>query len=123
MYSSLSLLYIYIYYVYIMYIYIYIHYQELPERGLHGLRGLRGQLGRRSATPSNPQTLKPLNPKPLNPKPLNPKPIDFGSILGGLRGVGGHRGLVDLHPVSITRFPLRRFSPGAGLLRNPFVHR
>ena len=27
------------------------------------------------------------------------------------------------HPVSITRFPLRRFSPGAGLLRNPFVHR
>ena len=25
-----------------------------------------------------------------------------------------------LHPVSITRFPLRRFSPGAGLLRNPF---
>ena len=28
-----------------------------------------------------------------------------------------------VHPVSITRFPLRRFSPGAGLLRNPFVHR
>ena len=28
-----------------------------------------------------------------------------------------------LHPVSITRFPLRRFSPGAGLLRNPFFHR
>ena len=27
-----------------------------------------------------------------------------------------------LHPVSITRFPLTRFSPGAGLLRNPFVH-
>ena len=26
-----------------------------------------------------------------------------------------------LHPVSITRFPLRRLSPGAGLLRNPFV--
>ena len=26
-----------------------------------------------------------------------------------------------VHPVSITRFPLRRFSPGAGLLRNPFV--
>ena len=26
-------------------------------------------------------------------------------------------------PVSIPRFPLRRFSPGAGLLRNPFVHR
>ena len=25
--------------------------------------------------------------------------------------------------VSITRFPLRRFSPGAGLLRNVFVHR
>ena len=29
----------------------------------------------------------------------------------------------EIHPVSITRFPLRRFSPGAGLLRNPFVHR
>ena len=28
-----------------------------------------------------------------------------------------------VHPVSITRFPLRKFSPGAGLLRNPFVHR
>ena len=28
-----------------------------------------------------------------------------------------------LHPVSITRFPLRRFSPGAGLLRNHFLHR
>ena len=26
-----------------------------------------------------------------------------------------------IHPVSITRFPLRQFSPGAGLLRNPFV--
>ena len=33
------------------------------------------------------------------------------------------RCLYCLHPVSITRFPLRRFSPGAGLLRNPFVHR
>ena len=30
---------------------------------------------------------------------------------------------LDIHPVSITRFPLTRFSPGAGLLRNPFVHR
>ena len=28
-----------------------------------------------------------------------------------------------IHPVSITRFPRRRFSPGAGLLRNLFVHR
>ena len=27
---------------------------------------------------------------------------------------------VMLHPVSITRFPLSRFSQGAGLLRNPF---
>ena len=25
----------------------------------------------------------------------------------------------QVHPVSITRFPLSRFSPGAGLLRNP----
>ena len=33
------------------------------------------------------------------------------------------RALGTLHPVSITRFPLTRFSPGAGLLRNPFVHR
>ena len=30
---------------------------------------------------------------------------------------------IVIHPVSITRFPLSRFSPGAGLLRNPFVHR
>ena len=28
-----------------------------------------------------------------------------------------------VHPVSITRFPLRIFSPGAGLLRNRFCHR
>ena len=27
-----------------------------------------------------------------------------------------------LHPVSITRFPLSRFSPGAGLLRHPFFY-
>ena len=26
-----------------------------------------------------------------------------------------------VHPVSITRFPLTRFSPGSGLLRNRFV--
>ena len=31
--------------------------------------------------------------------------------------------IIIIHPVSITKFPLRRFSPGAGLLRNPFVHR
>ena len=30
---------------------------------------------------------------------------------------------LPVHLVSITRFPLRKFSPGAGLLRNPFVHR
>ena len=30
--------------------------------------------------------------------------------------------MTTIHPVSITRFPLRRFSPGADLLRNPFVH-
>ena len=29
----------------------------------------------------------------------------------------------SIHPVSITRFPLTRFSPGSGLLRNPFFHR
>ena len=28
-----------------------------------------------------------------------------------------------VRPVSITRFPLTRFSPGSGLLRSPFVHR
>ena len=32
-------------------------------------------------------------------------------------------GRILVHPVSITRFPLRRPSPGAGLLRNIFVHR
>ena len=26
-----------------------------------------------------------------------------------------------IDPVPITRFPLSRFSPGSGLLRNPFV--
>ena len=30
---------------------------------------------------------------------------------------------VCIHPVSIRRFKLRRLSPGAGLLRNYFVHR
>ena len=30
---------------------------------------------------------------------------------------------IYIHPVSITRFPLTRFSPGSGLLRNPFFHR
>ena len=30
---------------------------------------------------------------------------------------------IQVRPVSITRFPLGRSSPGAGLLRNPFVHR
>ena len=30
--------------------------------------------------------------------------------------------VTHVHPVSITRFPLRRFSPGAGLLRNPFFY-
>ena len=29
----------------------------------------------------------------------------------------------ELHPVSITRFPLTRFSPGCALLSNPFFHR
>ena len=28
-----------------------------------------------------------------------------------------------IRPVSITRFSITRFSPGSGLLRNPFVHR
>ena len=27
---------------------------------------------------------------------------------------------IRIHPVSITRFPLTRFSPGSGLLSNPF---
>ena len=31
--------------------------------------------------------------------------------------------LPAIHTVSITRFPLRRFSPGAGLLRNLYSHR
>ena len=30
---------------------------------------------------------------------------------------------IPLGPVSITRFPLRRFSPGAGLLRSRLFHR
>ena len=36
----------------------------------------------------------------------------------------GTYGITDgIHPVSITRFPLIIFSPGAGLLSNMFVHR
>ena len=31
-----------------------------------------------------------------------------------------HTHTLTLHPVSITRFPLTRFSPGSGLLRNPW---
>ena len=30
------------------------------------------------------------------------------------------RSCARVHPVSMTRFPLSRFSPGAGLLRNPY---
>ena len=30
--------------------------------------------------------------------------------------------LIIVHPVSITRFPLSRFSPRAGLLRNPLFY-
>ena len=40
-----------------------------------------------------------------------------------LRTTGGNEGRWGIHPVSITRFPLIIFSPGAGLLRNPFVYR
>ena len=29
---------------------------------------------------------------------------------------------IIIHPVSKTRFPLSKFSPGAGLLRNPFAY-
>ena len=39
----------------------------------------------------------------------------------GLAAVGGQG--EPLHPVSITRFPLTRFSPGAGLLSNLLFHR
>ena len=38
---------------------------------------------------------------------------------GQAREVGGAE-RETIRPVSITRFPLSRFSPGAGLLRNPF---
>ena len=31
------------------------------------------------------------------------------------------KGHLGIHPVSITRFSITRFSPGSGLLRNPFV--
>ena len=47
-------------------------------------------------------------------------------VAGGVGDVAPEGELVlegHLHPVSITRFPLRRFSPGAGLLRNTFVYR
>ena len=46
-------------------------------------------------------------------------PVPFGRHDNSMAGCR----LVRIHPVSKTRFPLRRFSPGAGLLRNPFFHR
>ena len=36
----------------------------------------------------------------------------------GLNSQSRHDSYLCVHPVSITRFPLRRISPGAGLLRN-----
>ena len=51
-----------------------------------------------------------------------------GRVLGALPHDGdevplGLPAALLLHPVSITRFPLTRFSPGSGLLRNPLFHR
>ena len=40
-----------------------------------------------------------------------------GHRQGGAVHGGGRGGTSAVHPVSITRFPLRRLSPGAGLLR------
>ena len=48
---------------------------------------------------------------------------DMPCITRGPQGFTKTKGVESLHPVSITRFPLTRFSPGSGLLRNPFVHR
>ena len=50
-----------------------------------------------------------LPPDPANAAEHSPKSISEGGRIW------------RVHPVSITRFPLSRFSPGAGLLRNPFV--
>ena len=43
--------------------------------------------------------------------------LRFGRLAVGDSGMQ-----IMLHPVSTTRFPLTRFSPGSGLLRNPFVY-
>ena len=47
------------------------------------------------------------------------------TIIAGQPAMAASKFRLDGHlcPVSITRFPLRRFSPGAGLLRNPLFHR
>ena len=42
-------------------------------------------------------------------------------ILSGSRRSRWFVACCVLHPVSITRFPLTRFSPGSGLLRNRFL--
>ena len=54
----------------------------------------------------------------------------FGSFCASFKASGGaspcslvahpFKASGGVHPVSITRFPLRQFSPGAGLLRNLF---
>ena len=53
--------------------------------------------------------------------PPPPKPRGPGS--GAARRPRSRGGGGGLHPLSITRFPLIIFSPGAGLLRNPSLHR
>ena len=45
---------------------------------------------------------------------MNPRPAEYTCITHNTYDT-------DVHPVSITIFPLRRPSPGAGLLRNLFV--
>ena len=49
--------------------------------------------------------------------------VFHGPFQGELTQEARHLSYEELHPVSITRFPLSRFSPGAGLLRNPCFHR
>ena len=56
----------------------------------------------------------------LSGSEVNAYPHQLSVIMGRRRS---SLALKRVHPVSITRFPLSRFSPGAGLLRNPFFHR
>ena len=85
--------YCYYYCCYYYYYYYYYCYYLLPLPTRRSPRKPPGGLSPQTGVAPSPWT-------PKSEQPLRP----------------------GIHPVSITRFPLSRFSPGAGLLRSPFVY-